>query len=82
MPRPGWIHTYIIMLGISIPLATKTLYLIWDIWVYCGPFIHSSDVFCNAGTFKVEKKSREREYFPMFSQLIVCNCKTWGVGLY
>jgi len=52
MPRPGWIHTYIIMLGISIPLATKTLYLIWDIWAYCGPFMPSSDVFLQCRNFQ------------------------------
>jgi len=49
------------ILGISIPLATKTLYLIWDIWTHSDPFIPSSDVFCSAGTFKGEKKSLERK---------------------
>jgi len=49
------------MLGISIPLATKTLYLIWDIWTHSGPFMPSSDVFLQCRNFQRREKESGEE---------------------
>jgi len=48
MPRPDWIHNDAGYIHIS---GNKNK----------NPFIPSSDVFYNAGTFKGEKKSLERK---------------------